>query len=675
MAKFYCGNSGGGGASSKTINGMASKGPISGGNVKVYALKDDGTKGDQLGKTATTASDGSYLIDIGPYTGNVLVEVTDGTYTDEATGDTGKPNPGFKAALAGVSGDVSVAVTPLTDIAVSYAGTLTKDNIDKGNSMVSAMAGIDIVKTMPANVISSEDASKATVDEIAYGLALASISQMIKDGKAAGVSEAISAIKTDLSDGKLDTTGSDLLSALISFYGNTNNKTGVTNANLTKLDDAISYVKDNSITPPATNASDLSKAKALVADLRNTALSIYNYQGVGAKGIVETPFTNLSEELKTKIEPELTDAVDRLGWVIDSVGKVDKGTTGIFLKGSNKLEITISVDAMSGNFIIKDVSDTTIVSGTLTLNDPDKPTSGSFNATMKTATGDLTASLSYTGTISSGSLTSMILAGSMTAPGFSLDFSEDGRKLSATFARNPDSTDPNDIYPTSIFFSGRITTGMAQMDGKLDIPFIVWATKGQITGWDSVTSQDICSGSFKPKTATFNGSFAELKDNSPTGVKFSGVITGTLDNAETYNGCSGDSPTNFVIYNASFDGTIEAPSRPKIETFLKVSRSEEKKATFDIKYTRTNTDGTVVSLSGNGTATDRPDPDTSTVFTASLNNQDGMKVDISEDNSKSGDAKFTGTISTSGGTKMADLYSVNNIPTVKYIDNYIETIL
>lgn len=641
------------------ISGVASLDLINGGAVTVYALDDSGAKGKVLG-TATTKSDGSYSVDIGTYTGNVIVEVAGGTYTDEATGEA-KTNGTLRAALPEVTGNVSVAVTPMTEIAVLNAGTLTKDNINKANSLASSVAGVDIIKTMPANVTSSDSAT-ASVDEQTYGLMLASISQMIKDGNAAGVSEAIGAIKDDLSDdNQLNSTGGKLMSALGAFIdpANTKNKTNLHTLNETKLDDAITYIKDNPITPVA-DTPNLNKAKALIADLRNTVLSIYNYQGAGTPGIVETPFNNLADELKTKIEPDLTDVVDRIGWIIESNNTVAKGATGTFSRGSNTL--TITQGETTDSFKVTDTTGATIDSGILTLNsDPavTDPTSGTFEANMKTASGTLTVNLNYTGIISSGQYTSMTFTGSITAPDFSLDFSEGGRKLYATFAVRPDS--PEEIYPTSVLLAARITTSTAKMDGSLDIS-TVWQSNNY-DGWGNS-----CYGDVVPKTGTFDGSFQELKDGAPTGVKFSGTITGKWDNADTYNGCTGDSSKNFTKWSASFDGTIEAPSRPKIVTFLKITQSAYNEVKVDVSYTETKTDGTVASLSGSGTINDG-------ILDASLTNQDGMKVNISFDDSKSKDKRFTGTIETSGGTKEADLYTVNNVPKVKYIDNFFESIL
>ncbi len=192
------------------------------------------------------------------------------------------------------------------------------------------------------------------------------------------------------------------------------------------------------------------------------------------------------------------------------------------------------------------------------------------------------------------------------------------------------------------------------MDGTLNISSIVW---------NSVSDQPL------PKSAIFDGSFQELKDGSTTGVKFAGKITGSWDNAETYNTEIDESTTNFPQWNAYFDGSIEAPSRPMITAFLKVAQSEYKKYSLDVNYHRKNTDGTEVWLSGSGSYNEE-----TKILTATLTNQDKMNVSISFDDTKSNDEKFTGTIATSGGTKMADLYTTKGVPMVKYIDGYIESI-
>lgn len=678
------------------ISGTASMGPINGGNVSVYALKADGSKGNLLG-SAKTGIDGSYSVDIGSYTGNVLVEVTGGSYTDEATGMSVLNTVAIRAALANVSDSVSIAVTPLTEIAVQTAGgVLTSDNITVANALLSALVGVDIVGTMPSDV--TKDPLTSTVDQITYGLMLASISQMTDFTYGGDASAAITAIKDDLTDNKLDTTGNNLLSALNTFYTNSNNKTGVSNAELTKLDETISYIASNEITIDSQTVTDLDKAKRLIADLRNTALSIYNYEGIGALGVVETPFKNLAEEFETKITPELTDTIDRIGWIIESADGIEPGNAMTVTDGSYTLNITKSADDTELSFTVKDGTKNTIDSGSITINDPDNPTTGTFNATMKTVSGELVASMNYKGTVSGNIYTSMEFTGSMIAPGFSLDFSKDSRKLYATFEKIPITSPefPDDIYPTRILLDGRVTTSTAQMDGKLDVSAI-WANKADAySDWEWVNGQwqeiTVCEGDMRPSNATFTGSFQELQNGIATGTKFVGTLTGKWDNAITFDGCAETDIVNFPRWSATFNGKIEAPSRPSIDVLLKIAQNKSDTFGLDVSYTRTETDGTKVFLSGNGTIIEKEitveecwygyngdkycwdETHTESVLTATLTNQDSMKLEISNDSSKSKDKEFTGNISTSGGDWMADLYTEESVPMVKYKDGYIESI-
>jgi hypothetical protein len=644
------GSGGGGGASpTKSVSGIAAAGPISGGTVTIYSIKTDGSKGDTLG-TATTGQDGSYSVNIGSYTGDVLVELSGGTYTDEATGGN-LTNGLLHAALMGVSGNVSVAVTPLTEIAWQLVSPTL--NIDQANSLVGDMVGLNIINTLPTDVTKSGSVSGATADQVNYGLMLATISQYINDGKAADLSAAINNIKSDLADNnKLDAVGNDMLTDLSKFISGANNKSGVTSSNQTNLTNAITFITQNAVTPP-TDTADLQKAKDLVADLRNTVLSIHNDQS-GISGILDTPFVNLAGELNNTIQPELTMTVDRIAWIVNSVSQVNlKGSwPQVFTHDTYTLTIT-TTDGETYTFLVT-AGTTGIDSGSVVINDPNLPTSGTFTATMQTINGhNLSANFNYSATkaTSGNYYTSINFNGTLidNAIGLSLSINS----LTANFALEPNTTDV--MYPTSASLSATITSQTARMTGVLTISPIVWNATSQVQ---------------LPRAATFTGTAEEMYNGSPTGVKFTGTIDGTWNNADTYNINIDPSGTNYPNWNASFNGKIEAPLRPTLETFLKVTEGSYNQFALDVSYKRTNPDGTIVSLTGSGTMNA-----TTQIITGQLTNQINMNVSLSFDGAKDGDQKFTGSISTTGNAKMADLYTINGIPMVKYIDNYIESII
>src|SRR5690349_13250287 len=106
---------------STIISGVAAKGILYPGKVSIYKIKSDGSKdttfGGLLASGIPTNSRGEYIVNLGTYTGPVLVEAS-GDYTDEATGETKsipETDP-LRAALANATGTVNVSVTPLTEV-------------------------------------------------------------------------------------------------------------------------------------------------------------------------------------------------------------------------------------------------------------------------------------------------------------------------------------------------------------------------------------------------------------------------------------------------------------------------------------------------------------------------------------------------------------------------------
>lgn len=256
-------------AGTSYIYGIASKGPIRQGFVVVYPLSPAGSSGIALG-TTFTGDDGSYIVGTGTYNGNVLVEVKSGgtsQYTDEATNKVVKYDTILRAAVTRVNGSATVMVTPYTEIAVQMAmndGGLTEANIDKANALTGTIAGgIDIINTRPANVLSADDISSSHSDEITYGLALASISEMVHDD-AGSVPAAVSNISNDLDDGRLDTQGEKLSSALKAFLSNGNNQSGVPDISQTGIDEALLLASDLSFEK---DSRDINQVFKILEDL------------------------------------------------------------------------------------------------------------------------------------------------------------------------------------------------------------------------------------------------------------------------------------------------------------------------------------------------------------------------------------------------------------------------
>jgi len=163
-----------------TITGSAVKGPVSGATITVK--RADGSN-NNCGTTTTTAT-GSYSLTTA-CVGDLVVEVTGGSYVDEATGANTTLTSPLKVIVSASGGSTTAAITPLTTLAfgtnfggepataAAYQAQLQKVATYFG------MSGVNLVQTIP-NVSSTTDA---------YGRYLAAISRYL-NGKS--VSEFLS---------------------------------------------------------------------------------------------------------------------------------------------------------------------------------------------------------------------------------------------------------------------------------------------------------------------------------------------------------------------------------------------------------------------------------------------------------------------------------------------------
>ncbi|GEM_PF-1785574 len=232
-------------AATNKITGVASKAPINGGDVKAYKVVAD-KKGDLI-VSGKTASDGSYTLDLGSYSGPVIIEVTGGSYTDEATGNvTSIPvaSP-MHTVVPNASGTISAAITPLTELAFQQAGTtLNAATIANANNRVASMFNLNnIVQTLPVaptaaalNVLSTTD--PAQIDQKNYTLVLATLSQLAASqtnsiaATVAYLNQNVSGSGTSLNA----TAVKAIQSAATTFFtANTNNATNITNVSNTNL--------------------------------------------------------------------------------------------------------------------------------------------------------------------------------------------------------------------------------------------------------------------------------------------------------------------------------------------------------------------------------------------------------------------------------------------------------
>ncbi len=172
-------------ALSTVINGLASKGPINTGTVKVFAVRNGVTDRSVPIAQGTTDANGNFNVDAGGFNGPVVVEVTGGSFTDEVSGAQVALKTPLRTMVAGVSnGTSTVAVTPLTELAAKRTEThaaITPDVINESNKNVGATFNLtDIVTTLPI--------ASGTAEQKKHASACGSISQLVNTSKHAGES-------------------------------------------------------------------------------------------------------------------------------------------------------------------------------------------------------------------------------------------------------------------------------------------------------------------------------------------------------------------------------------------------------------------------------------------------------------------------------------------------------
>jgi len=156
---------------STTISGSVVKGPVTGATVTVK----NAATGAVLG-TTTTAAGGAYTLAV-PFSGDVIVEVSGGTYTDEATNSSTPLSTPLKVVLTANGGNVTGVVTPLTTMAFTSAFG--------GGAAVNAAAfntqAISVANQFKLNGVNLATATPVVTGNMNdYGKALSGVSQYLK---------------------------------------------------------------------------------------------------------------------------------------------------------------------------------------------------------------------------------------------------------------------------------------------------------------------------------------------------------------------------------------------------------------------------------------------------------------------------------------------------------------
>jgi hypothetical protein len=220
-------------ATGTVISGLASKGPINGGAVKVFAIRSGVTDTSVPIASGTTDAVGNFTVDAGNFTGSVMVEVTGGTFKDEVTGAQVALKAPMRTIIDAVSkGTKTAAVTPLTELATKRAhghAAMTPAIINECNANVGATFNVpDIVSTLPV--------VNGTPEQKKHAAACGSISQLVNNRRHAGEStdDALARVMSDMGNevehnGGLSDDSLNAINAAITEFNNSgHNETGTT---------------------------------------------------------------------------------------------------------------------------------------------------------------------------------------------------------------------------------------------------------------------------------------------------------------------------------------------------------------------------------------------------------------------------------------------------------------
>ncbi len=194
------------------VSGTVTKGPVGNAAITAYGISS-GQMGAQIG-TATTDVNGNFRMDIGVYSGPVLLQMSGGSYTDEATGASvtmanGDVMTAVMPSVAAKANTTGVQVTPLTAMAQAraqhMAGGMTDANIAAANTaMGNTFSVSDILHIAPMNPLVPGSGTGASQDAQNYGMTLAAMSQYAQTLGLSSSSSMVTAMMNDATDGVLN---------------------------------------------------------------------------------------------------------------------------------------------------------------------------------------------------------------------------------------------------------------------------------------------------------------------------------------------------------------------------------------------------------------------------------------------------------------------------------------
>ena len=202
----------GGGMTSSSVSGTVFNGPMTQATVTAYAI-DNGVAGARIASVAADGQ-GNFTMPLGSYSGAVMLQMSGGTYTDEATGTamTMGASDLMSAVMPTVASGTAVSgvwLTAMTSMAQARAaleaGGMTHINIAPANTAMGNNFSVgDILKTRPMDPTVAGSGTNASQDARNYGMTLAAMSQYAENLDMGVSSAMVTAMMSDAADGVMN---------------------------------------------------------------------------------------------------------------------------------------------------------------------------------------------------------------------------------------------------------------------------------------------------------------------------------------------------------------------------------------------------------------------------------------------------------------------------------------
>ena len=196
-----------------TISGGAIKGPVAGATVRAFGIGADGAPGAEIG-SATTDGSGNFTMQVGSYSGPLMLEMMGGSFSDEATGahmGMGANDVMTAAVPDMMAGAIltDIQITPLTSMAQRMAqnmpGGMTQATIMQSNAAMGDYFGVsDILTVHPMDPTVPGSGASADQHQRDYGMAIAAMSELASSMGMTTSSGMVTAMMNDASDGTMN---------------------------------------------------------------------------------------------------------------------------------------------------------------------------------------------------------------------------------------------------------------------------------------------------------------------------------------------------------------------------------------------------------------------------------------------------------------------------------------